>query len=282
MFVLRTRTATALITRRTGCADGGVRRARRHVRGPRSAESGVDAARPEGVWPPRRGHSDSLNVCGPVWNSKDINRNRWRRHRLAYHNSTCKRMEHDPSNRSGPTIFMNRYAHASSSSSSSSERASEHARIAGHVALHPPTASSRASSVVCTPRGALHHPLPCLALRVAPAFGVRGLRRALVARPPARRHQGDAAAPRYSLVIMHRGSGRLSATEALSGCPGGGGDPARTDVRDDAQQYAEQHSHGRGLGDGSASRECTQPVFGAVCERSVSHTSRFATFRRGG
>lgn len=210
--------------------------------------SGRPGRSAEGVWPPRRGHSDSLNVCGPVWNSKDINRNRWRRHRLAYRNSACKRMEHDPSNRSGPTIFMNRYAHASSSSSSSSERASEHARIAGHVALHPPTASSRASSVVCTPRGALHHPLPCLALRVAPAFGVRGLRRALVARPPARRHQGDAAAPRYSLVIMHRGSGRLAATEALSGCSGGGGDPARTDVRDDAQQYAEQHSHGRGSG----------------------------------
>ena len=207
-----------------------------------------------------------------MWNSKDINRNRWRRHRLAYRNSACKRMEHDPSNRSGPTIFMNRYAHASSSSSSSSERASEHARIAGHVALHPPTASSRASSVVCTPRGALHHPLPCLALRVAPAFGVRGLRRALVARPPARRHQGDAAAPRYSLVIMHRGSGRLAATEALSGCSGGGGDPARTDVRDDAQQYAEQHSHGRGLGDGSASRSA-HSLFSQlfVSVQSVTH-----------
>ena len=58
------------------------------ARGARTAEWGVcpprrgerrwtwSSGRPgrsaEGVWPPRRGHSDSLNVCGPVWNSKDI------------------------------------------------------------------------------------------------------------------------------------------------------------------------------------------------------------------
>eukprot|EP00964_Phaeocystis_antarctica_P143757 scaffold109358_cov48-Phaeocystis_antarctica.AAC.2 len=42
---------------------------------------------------------------------------------------------------------------------------------------------------------------------------------------------------------MHRGSGRLVATEARRGCPCGGGDPARTDGRHEAQHDAKQRSH---------------------------------------
>ena len=44
---------------------------------------------------------------------------------------------------------------------------------------------------------------------------------------------------------MRRGAGLLVATQALSGCPGGGSDPSRTGVRDEAEQEAEQRSHGR-------------------------------------
>jgi len=44
---------------------------------------------------------------------------------------------------------------------------------------------------------------------------------------------------------MRHGAGLLVATQALSGCPGGGSDPARTGVRDEAEQEAEQRSHGR-------------------------------------
>lgn len=44
---------------------------------------------------------------------------------------------------------------------------------------------------------------------------------------------------------MRHGSGLLVATEARSGCPGDGSDPARTGLRDEAEQEAEQRSHGR-------------------------------------
>ena len=136
-----------------------------------------------------------------------------------------------------------------------SKRAREHARIAGRVALRAVRASSpRNSSVVHTPRRALHHPFPLLALLV-PALGLSGFRLAFSGRRPARRHQGNPLTPVHSSVALHGERRRLVATETTrSGCSCSGGDPARADVRYEAQHDAKKRPHC--LMDGHTAAHC--------------------------